>query len=202
MGCQYISRQTALGEDINGRFEYRICFDNSPIVDPKPGETWESISASSNLQKFTDEPNSKITINFSPKEHENLALPDASYFTDVGEPYGSKGGGKTFGWNCLKSTECHWCCNKWCDRPCCVTPTWENTFTRVDEKCPDEDKESFWELAVPNGIYNVISNHNERGGGETHDVSGCNVEGVKIWKTKNKVPATTTASGVKVEVKD
>lgn len=147
-----------------------------------------------------------IIVNFAPKKDEAGAAP-AGALVDVGEPYQAQQG-NVFGWSCDKTVECTWCCREGCDaseRSCCQTnAAYDKSYTySVHYHCPN-GKSKFWDLQVENGIYSIDSYHTDTNvNTDDVDVSGCNIEGVRLQQAWDGTPAQPhKVVGTHVEVLD
>ena len=110
-------------------------------------------------------PPSVVRVNFQPAA---AAVP-AGYLVDAGLAYGARGGGQTYGWNVDISALTR-------DRDSATSP--DQRYDTLAHMQRPESPDAVWELAVPNGTYDV---HVVSGdAGFTDSVYRMTVEGVLV----------------------
>lgn len=203
-GCDFVSWKSGSAQPMaSGKQTFRTCSSGQLETDSETSE-WNTISASS-LQTFANQGGTRTTINFVPNSrNQDISVP-AQTLTETGKSYALRDG-RTFGYNCRNLVECDWCCRteyRDCVSDCC-NPTWQNTYVRgINEPCPDEDLEKYWEISVANGIYLVSSYHDSGYSTDpTVDVGGCNVESTRLLSQEDGSPPNGATINVMIEVTD
>ncbi len=129
---------------------------------------WQSASQAREVvpqsQLFTGPPAGTIKVNFQ----DTTSLGAPGYLADTGAPFGNRGNGQSYGWNADNSANAR-------NRNANLVQD-ERYDTLIHMQKPS-DPNAVWEIAVPNGTYQVRVVSGDPGGA-TDAVYKINVEGV------------------------
>ncbi len=106
------------------------------------------------------------------------------YFTDIGEEFGDRGNGLSYGWNLPHSEH--------------VRDRTDDVDRRLATLC-EFRPEGVWEIAVPNGIYGVTVSIGDGTYPSTHTI---NAEGVNFWNAENLAAGQYRHRTLAIEVTD
>ena len=161
---EFFNATTKLGEDLTPPYSY-------PWANPPAGTYSLTAKATDNSGATTTSSAVMVTVGSTFSASINFqgtgATAPAGYFTDSGDTYASRGNGLSYGWN--------------------VTHT---AYTRESQAVTDRRLATLcrfgsggvWEIAVPNGTYNVTVAIGDGDEPSTHTI---NVEGVSFWSAQS-----------------
>ncbi|MCE9609384.1 MAG: hypothetical protein K8R23_04060 [Chthoniobacter sp.] len=180
---EFFSGATKLGESLAGPFS---------LAWPNPAAGTFSLTAKATDNTGATATSSVVTvvigtafaanINFQPVG----STPPIGYFPDTGDTYGSRGNGLTYGWNITHTTETR-------DRH-------DSVDRRLSTLCQLRSG-GVWQLALPNGTYQVTVGIGDGSNPSLHTI---NVEGVNYWTAQslsagqfvNRTLAVTVSDGL------
>ena len=160
---EFFNGPTKLGEDVSAPYSFAW-------VTPPAGTYTLTAKATDNSGATTTSAPVAITvgasfsasINFQPAS----VTVHAGYFADTGSVYGSRGNGLSYGWNVSHSAGMLDQKDSWDRR--------KATLCRMQSG-------GVWEIAVPNGTYNVTVGIGDGSYSSTYTI---NVEGVSYWSAQ------------------
>ena len=160
---------------------YLVCFE-----DATNGDYQDYVFLVSNVKPYTAEAAQTEPISARINFQDPGFNPPTGYTTDIGEAYGQRAGGLTYGWIDARSrlpvdrTSLTYGTNRGVSNTSSDTDKLRRSGNALD---PDDGTEADWELAVPNGFYRV-----ELGVGDPDDFNSSHTlraEGVTIVNNYN-----------------